>query len=133
MLVEKRIERMVEQFLIPPKEKGKISVLPSSGIFCAESCLNHVLSKWPFSESVLFQAVRSLSGELWISAQTFARVGTTFRSVVLLESVEECQNLSRNDLIHMLCAVVEEIETELELLRQEGVELAGCGDLFTTN
>jgi hypothetical protein len=132
MLIRKRIEKMVEQFLLPPDGNGKISRLPSSGSFSAEYCLNHVLSKWPFSECVLFQAIRSLSGEIWISAQTFARVGTAFRSVVLLEAVEDCSNLGRNDLIQMLCAVIEEIETELAHLRQEGVELAACDDLYTS-
>lgn len=131
-MLEKRIEQMVEQFLIPSDGKGKITVLPSAGSFCAESCLNHVLTKWPFSECVLFQAIRSLEGQVWINAQTFVSVGNAFRPVVVLESVEECQNLSRSDLIHMLCAVVAEIEAELESLRIEGVEFAGYEDLITS-
>lgn len=131
MLVEKRIEKLVEQFLLPPDATGKIAVLPALGSFSAEKCLNHVLANWSFSAPVLSQALRSMSGEVWISAQTFARVGDLFRSVVLLETVEDCRNLTRSDLVHMLCAVVEEIETELESLRQEGVQLAAFDDFFT--
>jgi hypothetical protein len=131
-MLEKRIEQMVEQFLIPPQWKGKISVLPSSGSYCAESCLNHVLTKWPFSECVLFQAVRASTGEIWTSAHSFVRVGSAFRPVVLFESLEECRNLSRNDIICMLCSLIREIETELDLLRQEGVEFAASDDILTS-
>ncbi|GAX89930.1 hypothetical protein [Effusibacillus lacus] len=133
MLVDKRIEKMVEQYLIPPGAKGKITALPSFGSFTAENCLNYVLSKWPFSECIVCQVMRGISGEVWMSAQTFAKVGTSFRPVVLIESVEDCSTMSQNDLIHMISAVVEEIETELESLRQEGVILAACEDLLTNN
>lgn len=124
MLVDKQIEKIINEYLIPFDSNDKITVLPFSKSFNVETCLQQILSRINFSADVLVQAVRSHTGEVWISAVTYARVGQAFRPVVLLETTEPCMDMRRSDLVAMLIAVVKEIEIELEFLRQEDVQLA---------
>jgi hypothetical protein len=128
ILMEKRMEKLLEGHL-PPDGGAKISVLPTSKSFSAERCLNKVLAKWPFSSHVLLQAVRALSGEVWVRVQSYVKVGSSYRPVVIFDGIEQCQQMSPRDLLRMMCALVDEIESELESLRQEGVEIATCADL----
>jgi hypothetical protein len=129
LFVRKQVEQLVKQIAFPTELSDKVMALSSSKRFGLETCVNEVMSGVQFSSDVIFQAICSLEGELWIRADVYVRIGKAMRPVVLFDSTEPCQDMSSNDVVSMLCAVIEEIELELTTLRSEGLEIATCEDL----
>ncbi|MFZ5824470.1 MAG: hypothetical protein ACOY94_09090 [Bacillota bacterium] len=128
MAQHEQITRLIDKVFGPLAPGSGISFLPSARGFGVETCLNQVLTSWPFSEDVLVNVVRE-QGAIWMNVQVYATVGDSFRPVVLFDSMEPCDQMSRQDIIHMIGALVSEIESELDQLRREGVRIATSKDL----
>lgn len=128
MAEHEQITRLIDEVLGPSAPGSSVTFLPSARGYGVETCLNRILSSWPFSEDVLVQVVRD-QGAIWMNVQVYATVGESFRPVVLFDSMEPCHQMSRQDVIHMIGALVSEIESELDQLRREGVRIATGKDL----
>lgn len=129
-LLVKQIEKIMDEFLTPYNPTGKVAVLPRAPSFSLERCFTFIMGSWVFSSEIFFQAIRCADGDTWLNAVSFAKLGTSFRPVVLVDSTESCQDLSRNDLTYMIGSIIEEVEFQLASMRQEGVQLATVEDLL---
>lgn len=129
MLVRQRVERLVKQIAFPSGIHANVSQLPSSKLLSLETCVLHVMNNIPFSADILFQSICNLQGELWICGQVYAKIGSSFRPIIVTQTTETTSPMRPEDVIYLLCALIEEVELELIQLRRDGIELATCESL----
>jgi hypothetical protein len=127
--MEDRIQSMVQRLLLPLEAGATVRSIPAARAYAVEQSLQEILRHWPFSADLVTQVVRDLSGQIWITVQAYTMVGKRYRPILVCAFTEETARLSREDLIALIGALVEEIEDELESLRQEGVALASGAEL----
>jgi hypothetical protein len=87
-------------------------------------CLEDVLTNWPYTASVQVVVTPWTADGCHLHTKVLAKIGSAVYPLILSETFErDLLILTKNDITHLLAAVIEETEEELSKLKAAGVEV----------